>query len=106
MADTLLPLLATTSLRAFDSPAPSPAWAEPDFQGRLAFIRCVKDAALPIEVQNVFINISEVDWVVKDLDGGHCSFLADPEALIKILEEIQREFAAAWKQKNSWLEVL
>ena len=54
-AERLTKLLRPTSMHAFDSPAPPAAWADPDFAGKIAFIRCMKDQALPPFLQDMFL---------------------------------------------------
>ena len=48
-------------MKAFSSPAPPQAWAEAAFEGRLAFLRCTEDRALPIAKQDMFIEKSGVE---------------------------------------------
>jgi pimeloyl-ACP methyl ester carboxylesterase len=91
-AAPLVEALGTTSLSAFDSPAPRPAWAEEAFEGKLAFLRCLRDQALPTSVQDMFVQKSGVEWVVKDVDAGHCPFVSRPEAVVKALGELVELF--------------
>jgi len=91
-AAPLVEALGTTSLSAFDTPAPSPAWAEEAFKGKLAFLRCLRDQALPTFVQDMFVQKSGVEWVVKDVDAGHCPFVSRPEAVVKALGELVELF--------------
>ena len=67
LAATLLPHAAL----AFESPAPSQAWAETAYDKKRAFLRCMQDRALPTAVQDMFIQRSGVTWDVKDVDAGH-----------------------------------
>ena len=79
-------------MRAFDSPAPPMGWAEPDFQGQVAYIRCMNDQALPPFVQDMFIDKSGVQWNVKDIETSHSPFASRPEELADLLGEIARGF--------------
>ena len=85
-------LLRPTSLHAFDSDAPPAAWAEPEFAGKLTFIRCMQDQALPPFLQDTFIEKSGVKWKVKDIDTSHFPFASKPEESVNILVETAKEF--------------
>lgn len=91
-ADHLIKLLRPTSMHAFDSPAPPAAWAEPEFAGKLAFIRCMKDQALPPFLQDIFMKNSGVEWKVKDMEASHSAFASKPEEMANILEDFAQQF--------------
>ena len=76
------------ALKAFESPASSPAWKEPNFAGKIAFLRCTQDQALPTFVQDMFIQRSGVDWIVKDLEASHSPFLSKPKEVVEILKDL------------------
>ena len=80
-------------MRAFDSPAPAMAWADPDFVGKIAYIRCMKDQALPPFLQDMFLEKSGVEWEVKDLEASHSPYASKPEELADILGELAQQFA-------------
>ena len=77
---------------ALDSPAPPAAWAEPEFAGKLVFIRCMQDQALPPFLQDMFVEKSGVEWKVKDIDTSHSPFASKPEELVKILVDVAEQF--------------
>ena len=91
-ADRLAGLLRPHSLRAFDSSAPPAAWKEPEFAGKLVYIRCLRDQALPPVLQDMFMENSGVEWKVKELDTSHSPFASKPEELVKILVESAQQF--------------
>ena len=91
-ADRLTGLLRPHSLRAFDSSAPPAAWKEPEFAGKLVYIRCLRDQALPPVLQDMFMENSGVEWKVKELDASHSPFVSKPEELVKILVESAQQF--------------
>ena len=88
MEEALLP----HAILAFESPAPPAAWAEPAYAGKLAFLRCTQDAALPAFLQDLFVQRSGVGWTVKDVDASHSAFLSKPEEIAKLVEELERTF--------------
>ena len=80
-------------MHAFDSPAPPAAWMEPEFTGKLVFIRCMQDQALPPFLQDMFIEKSGVEWKVEDIESSHSPFASKPEELVKILVESAQQFS-------------
>lgn len=91
-ADRLTDLLRPTSLHAFDSPAPPAAWKEPEFAGKLTYVRCTQDQALPPFLQDMFVEKSGVAWKVKDVNASHSPFASKPEELVEILVESAMQF--------------
>lgn len=91
-AERLAKLLRPTSMHAFDSPAPSMAWAEPEFADKLGFVRCLQDRALPPFVQDKFVESSGVKWDVKDIEASHSPFASKPDDLAELLEGFARSF--------------
>ena len=86
MEDALLP----HAMLAFESPAPPAAWAEPAYAGKLAFLRCTQDAALPTFLQDLFIQRSGVEWTVKDIEASHSAYASKTEEVVKLVEELAR----------------
>ncbi len=83
------------ALKAFESPAPPPAWAEPAFKGRIAFLKCLEDQALPTFVQDMFLQRSGVEWKVKEIEAGHSAYAARPQEVTEILHELVGDFEGA-----------
>lgn len=73
---------------ASNSPAPAPAWADPAFQGRCAYVRCLEDVALPVAVQDMFIERMGSSTLVRDIQASHSPFLSRPHELTDILSEL------------------
>ena len=94
LAADLASCLLPHAMKAFESPAPPPAWAQPDFRGRLAFLRCNLDQVIPTFVQDSFIEKSGVKWHVKEIEASHSSYISRPEETIKILVEWAEKFQA------------
>ena len=79
-------------MHAFDSPAPPMAWADPEFIGKIAFIRCMKDQALPPFLQDMFMEKSGVEWKVKDIEASHSAYASKPGEVANILGELAHQF--------------
>lgn len=71
------------------------AYKEKEFDGRRAYINCLKDHAVPISVQRNIVEKSGVNWVAKTLNSSHSPFISMPRELTKVVEEIINEFATA-----------
>ena len=65
--------LVPHALLAFKSPAPAPAWTGPGFEGRLAYLVCTEDQAIPKFGQEAMMQGTGVDWAVKEMVGSHNS---------------------------------
>lgn len=79
-------------MHAFDSPAPPAAWKEAEFAGKLTFVRCMQDQALPPFLQDMFMEKSGVEWKVKNIEASHSPFASKPEELVKILVDSAQQF--------------
>lgn len=82
------------AIRAFESPTPPPAWAEADFAGRLGFLRCALDQALPTFVQDMFVEKSGVKWAVRDMNCDHSPWANRPAEVVQVLQGFLEGFAA------------
>lgn len=65
--------LVPHALLAFKSPASAPAWAEPGFEGRLAYLVCTEDKAIPKFGQEAMMQGTGKDWSVREMVGSHNS---------------------------------
>ncbi len=82
------------ALLAFESPAPAQAWTEPDFAGKLAFLRCTLDQALPPFLQDMFVEKSGVKWAVKDLECSHSPWASQSAEVVQAVEGFLKDFEA------------
>ncbi|KFY45988.1 hypothetical protein V494_00668 [Pseudogymnoascus sp. VKM F-4513 (FW-928)] len=85
LASTLVASLLPQSLAAFESAAPAPAWAEPAFAGKIAFLKCSADVAVPPFLQDMFMEKSGVEWLVREVETGHSPWASRPEELAEII---------------------
>ena len=92
MAESLIASLDPQALLVFESPTPAPAWAEPAYKGRLAFIRCTQDQATPVWLQDNLLQRGGVEWIVKDLESSHSPFASRPSEVVEIILEFVEKF--------------
>jgi len=82
LAPALEAAMVPHALAAFETPAPAPAWAEPAFDGRRAYIRTLDDQCNPLFLQDIWLEKSGVSWDVTDLKTSHCPFISCPEEVV------------------------
>ena len=87
-------VLSATSpcLTSFRSPCPAATWDAEHFKGRCAYIRTGNDRAVPHEVQNMMLQGTGQEWIIRDVDTGHSPQLAAPEKLCGIILELAKRF--------------
>ncbi|KAI3025098.1 Cytochrome P450 family protein [Aspergillus niger] len=74
-------LMQPHALRAFETTATAPAWAESAFDGRRAYVRTLDDCCNPSSLQDMWLEKSKVEWEVVDFKTGHMPFVSQPQAL-------------------------
>ncbi|KAH7068990.1 hypothetical protein BKA63DRAFT_494432 [Paraphoma chrysanthemicola] len=79
-------------MTSFVTPLPRASWDSDDFKGRVAFIRTVNDAAIPLAVQQMMLDESGVDWLVEDIESGHSPQVSQPEKLAEMLVALTKTF--------------
>ncbi|KAL6721255.1 hypothetical protein ACLMJK_000357 [Lecanora helva] len=94
-ATQLAQYLSPHAMEAFESPAPLAAWAESDFSGRLAFLRCTEDQALPTFLQDMFTDKSGAKWKVKDIKSSHSPWASKPDETVEIVLDCAADFTKA-----------
>ena len=92
-AESLAASLLPHAMLAFSSPAPASAWAQPAFQGKLAFVKCLKDNALPPFLQDMFVERSGVKWAIKEVDTGHSPWVSKPKETAEIMVDLVEGFS-------------
>ncbi|KAL8775133.1 MAG: hypothetical protein Q9209_000612 [Squamulea sp. 1 TL-2023] len=102
--DTAARLAATLvphAMLAFDSQASPPAWAEPAYEGRRAFVRCLQDQALPTFIQDMFVQKSGVGWHVKDIDAGHSAYVSRLKEVSEAITGFAEKFEASYLREGT-----
>ncbi|KAH7394861.1 hypothetical protein DE146DRAFT_696543 [Phaeosphaeria sp. MPI-PUGE-AT-0046c] len=79
-------------LTSFKSPCPRATWDSDGFKGRIAYIRTLNDACVPLVAQQMMIDTSGVDLIVKDIESGHSPQLSHPEEFTSIIVELAQTF--------------
>lgn len=91
-------LLKPHAVSAMQTPSPRPAWQEPEYNAsdshpcRRAFIRCLRDETILVEIQDRLIEKSGVDWVVRDLDSDHSPWLCMEAEFLAVLKDVVEGF--------------
>ena len=79
--------IAPHAVIAFKSPSPAPAWLDDGWRGRLAYIICTEDCAIPMPLQESMMNDTGKVWLRRKLEGSHFApFLlrhAEAAAMVK-----------------------
>jgi hypothetical protein len=95
VAEAAIKTLKPHSLGAFASPPCAMGIKEDGFNGRRAYIKCLKDNALPPSAQNTLLESSGVDWIIREMDTSHSPFLSVPDETVKVVEGLVKEFETA-----------
>ncbi|PYH49851.1 alpha/beta fold hydrolase [Aspergillus saccharolyticus JOP 1030-1] len=94
LAPELDPMMQPHALRAFETPATAPAWAESAFDGRRAYVRTLDDCCNPASLQDLWLAKSKVEWEVVDFKTGHMPFVSQPQALAEQIIKFVEGFVA------------
>ena len=95
IAQAFISQILPHALLAFKSPAPKPAWSEAGFDGRLAYLACTEDRAIPKFAQEAMMHGTGKKWIVKELECSHSApFLSKIEEAVQALEGFVRVFEA------------
>lgn len=79
-------------MTSFTSPCPRASWDNEVYRGRVAFIRTMQDACIPAQVQQMMLDGTGVQWIVKDIESGHSAQVSIPEELTRVLVELAEVF--------------
>ncbi|RAH44003.1 alpha/beta hydrolase [Aspergillus brunneoviolaceus CBS 621.78] len=87
--------------RAFTSPQPAPAWAEVEAETQtqttgLAFVVTAADRAVPREAQYAMMAATGREWVVREIECGHCAPFVGEERIaetVRVVAELVRGFS-------------
>ena len=74
-----------TALSALETPSPPQAWKEEEFNGRRAYIRTLDDQCNPIQLQDAWLEKSNVVWDIAELKSSHCPFISRPQDVVDIV---------------------
>jgi hypothetical protein len=71
--------LKPVSQAALSTPAGSPGWADPAFNGRRAYMRTDNDQCIPVFAQDGMMAATGVTWDVHPFHTSHSPFLSEPK---------------------------
>ena len=95
LAQQAISELHDQTMYSFGTPSPPPAWKEPAYDGRRAYVKTLKDNAIPPETrQQRLLDLTEVEWDVKVMNCGHSPFLNYPEELATWTTETIKKWQA------------
>ncbi|KAE8375739.1 hypothetical protein BDV26DRAFT_283214 [Aspergillus bertholletiae] len=78
---------------AFFSAQPSPAWLDPAFAGRLAYVVTTEDLAVPKVAQYGMMMGTGQQWHVREIESSHCApFITKVGQSVEILQEFIQAF--------------
>jgi hypothetical protein len=60
----------------------------------VAFIRTLNDAAIPISVQQMMLDGTGVEWIIRDIESGHSPQVSQPEKLTALVLALVADFEA------------
>ncbi|KAF2118799.1 hypothetical protein BDV96DRAFT_515622 [Lophiotrema nucula] len=94
LADAVAVSAMAQGMTSFTSPCPRATWDSDEYKGRVAFIRTLNDAAIPLPVQQMMLDATSVEWIVKDIESSHSPQISQPEKLTNILLGMAKVFEA------------
>ncbi|KAF7881326.1 hypothetical protein EAF00_011999 [Botryotinia globosa] len=71
---------------------PRASWDQESFKGKIAFIRTLNDIGIPLQFQDMFMQNTGEEWIVRDMHTGHSPQLVQPERVCDVLTELARGF--------------
>ena len=67
-------------------------WADPEYQGKIAYVRTTKDMALPPVHQEAILRETGIKCVQKTLESGHNPFLSMPRETADLIIALIEDF--------------
>jgi hypothetical protein len=92
LAEVVATAAMAQGMTSFTSPVPRATYDNDAYKGRNAYIRTTKDACFPVEVQQMMIDGTGAEWIVKDIESAHSAQLSQPEKLKDILVDLAQVF--------------
>ena len=81
LAQVAIDELRNQSPNSLETPSGPPAWLEPYYDGRRAYLVCTADDAIPPIGQEIMISHSKVPWDVHQIAASHSPFLSQPSVV-------------------------
>ena len=79
-------------------PALATNWETSNYKGRMAYIRCTRDAVISTKDQDLMLKQSRGDWIICSIAAGHSPFLSCPADLAKIVVSLAEQFAGCFNR--------
>lgn len=93
--EELVKMLQGQTLATLGTPAPSPAWSEESFQGKIAYIGCTEDLCIPYSTQQSMLQRTGVQWLVEEMEASHSPFASKPKETARVIVDWAEKFIAA-----------
>lgn len=84
------------SLAIFHAPSGPICYGTKHFDRRRVYIHTSQDETLPPFVQDLYVEKSDVEWVVRKIDAAHSPFLSQPERLGELAVGIVKGFVETY----------
>jgi len=94
IANVAISELRKMSTLALSTGAGAPGWANPGFQGRLAYVRTGLDQCIPDFAQDGMMAGSGVKWDVKPFNTSHSPFLSQPKQLSETIDALAKGWSS------------
>ncbi|TVY90584.1 hypothetical protein LAWI1_G007608 [Lachnellula willkommii] len=93
IANVAIAKVKKMSTTAVSTNASAPGWANPGYQGRLAYVRTALDNAIAPTAQDRLIKNSGVTWDVHAYNTSHSPFLSHPQALVQTIDTLAKRWS-------------
>lgn len=77
----------------FDTPVKEPLWEDRELDGKRVYILTKLDQTFPPGVQDMLVRGSGVGWDIKEVEAGHCGFIAGAQEVAGVIVEAARRWA-------------
>lgn len=94
LADVVAVSAVAQGMTSFTSPCPRATYDSEEYKGRVAFIRTLNDAAIPLPLQQMMLGGTEAEWIIRDIESGHSAQISQPEKLRDLFVELAHSFEA------------
>ncbi|PNS16083.1 MAP kinase kinase kinase wis4 [Sphaceloma murrayae] len=95
LADELFSKLRGQAMQVMTTPLQKPAWSDPQMKGKLGYIKCLRDQAIPLEGQTAVIQGTGQEWHIAEMDTGHSPFVSRAGETAKVCLDLLKKFEAS-----------
>ncbi|ODH52292.1 hypothetical protein GX48_01610 [Paracoccidioides brasiliensis] len=92
LADAVAASTMVQGMTVFTSPCPRASWDSEEYKGRVAYIRALNDKSIPLSIQQMMIDKTGIEWIVRDMESDHSPQLSHADELTATLLELAKKF--------------